>query len=267
MFHLSSNHHYYVFFFESSKIKSLSAIPKLFDVRSDFKIIPIGKNKNLEFCHLQLELNKVYGSESVLQLNMSQTKKDGPFYWYDFYIGKIDISDKRYFFICYPYNKLGKFLENSFHAKSVQTTFYKPELEKVLDYMRSRNTKGLSKIEKQGFIADITRYSAEVKENDNTANRVNIIGENPLKSKTFDILNSADGITVETVSLKLRCKQLEIGEVELSFDRLGNYRFWLRRNSQNANVPVIPYAFKFLMEIAPLKATNFISSNTLLENE
>jgi hypothetical protein len=263
---IASNHHYYVLFFESEKIKTLSSIGKLFDVRNDFQITTVGKNKDLEFCHMQLEIEKRYGSEAVLLFNLSR-KKTGSFYWYDFYIGKIDISGMRYFFVCYPYNRLGKFLQDSFQNKSIQTTFYRPELETILEYIRGRNVKGLSKIEKQGFVADITKYSAEVKERDDKANRINISGENPLKSKTFDILRSADEISVETVSLKLRCKQLEIGEVELSFDRLGNYRFWLKRNAQKVNVPVIPFAFKFLMEIAPLQQTNFISTNTLLESE
>lgn len=264
---IASNHHYYVFFFQSAKIKNFKLIAQIFDVVSDFEIITFDKNKEMEICHLQLELDKSYGSESVLELNQSKTKKGSSFYWYDFYIGKIKLNEKEYFLICYPYSKLGKFLEKCFNLKSIQTTFYKPDLEKILDYMRHRNNKGLSSVEQNGFIADITRYSAQVKEDQDMANKINIIGENPLKSKTFEILNSGEGITMETVSLKLRCKQLEVGDVELSFDRLGNYRFWLKRNAQKSSLPTIPFAFKFLMEIAPLQASNFISTNTFLENE
>lgn len=264
---IASNHHFYVLFFESQKIKTLSSISSIFNNRSQYEIISIKKNRNLDFCHLQLELNKLYGTENVLKLNLSKNKKGGPFYWYDFYIGKIDLNEIRYFYICYPYNRLGKFLENCFHSKSIQTTFYKPKLEKVLAYMQDRSHIGISLMEKNGFNGDITRYSAVVSEAEDKANKINIIGQNPLKSKTFEILNAAEGISIETIALKLKCLQLDIGEIDLSFDRLGNYRFWLKRKAQGSSIPTIPFAFKFLMEIAPLESSEFISSNTLLENE
>jgi hypothetical protein len=264
---ISSNHHYYLFFFESSKLKTLSSVTSIFGNNNSYEIISFGKNKEMEFCHLQLEIDKLFGSESVMALNISKTKKGGPFYWYDFYIGKIDLNEKKFFFICYPYNRLGRYLVDIFHSKSVQTIFYKPKLEDVLDYMKNRNNKGLSQVEKSGFNADITKYSARITEDDNRANRINIIGENPLKSKTFEILSSEKDIGIETISLKLRCSQVNVGDIELSFDSIGNYRFWLKKYAQKTSIPVIPFGFKFLMEIAPLQQSDFISINTFLENE
>jgi len=263
---IASNHYYYVFFFAAPKIKTLSSIPDLFDFEADHKIISSDKNRQWEFCHFQLELDKMYGSEAVLVMNKSKKKEN--YYWYDFYVGKIELEGKKYYYTCYPYSKLGKFLERSLREKSIQPVFYKPDLQGVLDYMKTRNNTGLSVIENAGFSADIVRYSGEVTEDETQANRVNIIGANPLKSKTYEILSRPENeIGIVTISLKLKCKQEKIGDIELSFDRLGNYRFWLRKFAQDTSIPVIPYAFKFLMEIAPLESSNFISQNTLLENE
>lgn len=268
---ISSNHHYYVFFFELTNMSSLSNIASIFDCESDFEIFKVDSSSELDFCHLQLELDKIYGSEAVLLLNKNPKKKnpkDKFYYWYDFYIGSLYLDNKKIYYVCYPYSGLGKFLTTSFQAKSIKTVFFKPQLALVLEYMAHRNISGISIAEKNGFTADITKYAAQVKDDENKANKVTILGENPLKSKTFEILNRKDqGISIETVSLKLSCKQENVGEIELSFDKLGNYRFWLKKNAQEITIPSIPFAFKFLMEVAPLERSTFISSNTLLENE
>jgi hypothetical protein len=265
---ISSNHHYYVFFFQSTKIKNLSAIPILFDNKLGFEVVKFKKNRELDFIHLQIEINNCYGSPLLLGLNITRkNKSEGNFYCYDLYIGKIEIEGQIYFYICYPYNRLGKYLEKNFHGKSVQTIFYKPGLEKVLEYMQQRSNKGLSRMEKSGFNANIVRYSAKVKDDQSAANKVSIVGENPLKSITYEILKADDRIKIETRTLKLRCKQMDLGELEFSFDRLGNYRFWLKVSEFDSNVPMVPFAFKFLMEVAPLEKSNFISTNTLLEND
>ena len=262
---IASNHHFYILFLESTKIKNLVGLVKFFGEKSDYKLY---KSKGNEFCHLQLELDKAYGSEVLLQMNISKDKKSTPKYWYDFYLGKVDLNGKNCFYICYPYMKLAKYLDQCFFSKSLNTIYYKPNMSEIINYFKNRDINGLSIIETNGVNTDITKYSAEVTESDvlKSKTRVNIAGENPLESTVYGLISQSESVNIETTSMKLRCQEVEYGEFELSFDRLGNYRFWLKKNMQNSVIPIIQISFKFLMDIAPMQGDNLISSNTLLEN-
>lgn len=263
---ISSHHHFYVFFVSSPKLRSLKGLAELFDFPSSFEIKSFNKKKELSYCHLQLGLPKAYGNELLFEANKKKLKNGDTIFWHDFYLGRFTISNNEYYYICYPYNKLGKLLENCLHEKNVFTNFYKPNVEEVLTYMKKRKNNRNTEPEKEGLYVEITKFTAQVEEEGN-ANKINLIGNNPLNSRAFDVLKTDLGISIETVSLKLNCNLDQVGNVDLSFDRLGNYRFWLRRDSQEITLPVIPSAFRFLMQITPLKTSSFVSKNTLLEND
>lgn len=263
---IASSHHYYVVFVESTQVKTLASLMKIFDSDPTFEYIKMDAPKQELPIHLQLEIDECYGSESLLQINKSRTRKGTTTYWYDFYIGKVPNQKNPIFYICYPYSRVARFLESSFDSNNISRHFYKPKVNKVLEFMKSRGTKDLLGLEKQGFELDITKYTAEIKDEAN-ANKVNLIGDNPLDSRIFQLLENDKSITIEATALKLKCKNINIGELEMSFDRLGNYRFWLKRDLQKKSVPIISFLFQFFAEIDSLEQSRFISTRTLLEDE
>jgi len=259
---ISSSHHYYLAFFESTQLKSINKIVDLFPVNPK----SISLNPGSEgFSHLQEEIGSLYGSEILLAKNKGRDRKGIPHYWYDFYYGFVD-QERKIYFICYPYSKLSRFLERGFDEKALKPNFFKANVEKVLEHMRNRGKKTISRIERQGFEIDITKYTAEVKEEAN-ANKVSLVGANPLNSRIFDVLNDDKSITIEATALKIKCRKDKIGEIELAFDRLGNFRFWLKKNSQEVTLPMIKFVFQFFSEISSLDKTQFLSRHTFLEDE
>jgi hypothetical protein len=259
---LATSHHFYLVFFDTFKDVPLSSLLSLFDAPKDHEKISLLENKKDFVLHFQLELKKAYGIESVLLAN--RNKKTGGF-WYDFYLGKSYESGTTYYYICYPYALLGKYIENAFIDKKVKRVFLKPQVKDVLSYMKKRQTKNRPKIDLHNLQTDIVKYSARVTEESN-ANRINIIGANPLDSRVFDILNKDDEIQIEPISLKIKCVKEEIGKIEISFDKLGNCRFWLTKDTEE-KFSLIPYLLKFYLSIGAIDKSSFISSYSLLEDE
>lgn len=253
---IATSHYYYVSFFDSPQIKSISAITKL--IADKFEIEPVStKSKNL--FHLQILLEgKAYGAESVLNGNRV-IKKDKTFYWYDIYIGKVESSPNIYF-ICFPYNKLKYYIANLFEDNSVEPNYHKPKVKEVLEKMES----GYQSTDRS-LTVQISKYTAKVKDEAN-ASRVNIIGENPLNSKVYNLLKKHK-VGLTTTSLKLRCSKVGAGHIEISFDRIGNYRFWIKRDSAETSLPLLTNAYSFFSDMGVLEIDSYMSFQTLLETD
>lgn len=214
--------------------------------------------------HIQIEIEGAYGNEVLLRPNKSLKRKGC--YWYDLYVGQITSLNNVYF-ICYPYSKLSKYLEEILKKKSPFPVFHKTNVNKVLEYMRQKNSKPPLRLKKEGFEPEITKYTAEVKESAD-ADRVNLMGSNPLNSTIFEVLNNNENISIEATALKVKCDIKKVNwNMELSFDRLGNYRFWLKRDLQASTLPMINYVYRFFSEISSIEKNNYLSIHTFLENE
>ncbi len=258
---ISSSHHYYVIFFDAHKINSINDIVHAISDPVESEEIVV---KNRKYRHIQVLIDRRYGSENALIGNMKR-KGDSVYYWYDMYIGKTEIEGKKIFFVAYPYFKLRNYLEGIFADASLKPNYFKAKLKEVMEYMKGED-RAASKNPTEGFDAEIIKYSAAIKDSEN-ASKINLSGINPLNSRAFDILNQDSKITVSTTSLKLRCSKLGIGSLEISFDKLGNYRFWIKRDSANVAVPMVPYAFNFFKDINALLEDGYIGNQTLLEDE
>jgi len=260
---LSSSHFYYLVFLESDQIKSIQDIFAIFKGNQQKERINSGKNET-SFYHLQIEIGKALGSESVLSLNSSRSQDGISYFWYDFYIGEI-LNAKNQFIICYPYIKLGKYLDDRLNDAKIKRKILKPSVEKVLEYMKENEIdKNTTKAENQGLVVEITKYSAAVK--DDSISRVNIAGSNPLSSRVYELLSNDDRIGIEPLSLKLNCSK-DAENLDLSFDKLGNLRFWIKRDSEhNLNI-VLNASHEYFGEISAFEESSYISKLTLLEDE
>jgi hypothetical protein len=215
------------------------------------------------FTFAQLALNRPYGTDSVTQKIEEENKST--IYLYDLYLGEVKSDRRSYFYLSYPYARLGKILDESFKGKILKTII-KPVVPTVLHYMQNRGVIGLTKIEHDRLNIDITKYSAEITEEAN-ANRINISGKNPLNSHVYDILNKDPQVFLKPISLKLKCIIDEVGMIELAFDKLGNMKFWLRQNGQQNILSILPTTLEFFSEIKALKGSPYINSLSLLEDE
>lgn len=258
---IESSHHFYVTFFNDSKLKSYRDVVAIFS--SDIETEQFKNGKEI-FIHAQILLERRYGSENALIGNQEQIKGK-LFYRYDLYIGKIDIDDKRVFFIAYPYFKLRDFLNKLFVEKQIQPKYYKLDLNLVMDYMKGKE-RTFANDTVLGWKAEIIKYTAGIKDS-REASKINLSGENPLNSRAFEILNNDDELVVTTNSLKLRCIKDGVGTLELSFDKLSNYRFWIKNSGEMQTVPVVPYAFAFFNNVNALLESSSIANLTMLEDE
>jgi len=263
---ISSSHHFYVIYIEASGIHSVNDLLDFIKEDKDVNKVHFIDDQNKFYYHAQIQLNYALGSENILQQNKAGVKNGKQYYWYDLYLGEVHLDGKKYFFLCYPYNRIGKILDEYFTASKLSKKVLKPDVNIVLDYMKNRGISGLTKTEIEGFLVDITKYSAEIKEEIH-ANRINIIGNDPLNSRVFDLLSQDDQISIEALSLRLKCVDQNQGTVELAFDRLGNFRFWLKRDAQSKVMPILPISMQFFTEIKALKESSYINSFTLLEDE
>jgi hypothetical protein len=257
---LASSHHFYLVLIESDEIQSLTGLMSLIPDNKQFELIPIEGQKS--YIHLQVEINKVYGSERVLQANISR-KDDPSYFWYDFYLGELNLNGKTGYFICYLYSKLGKYLDNCFNTK-IKKNIFKSDVESVLSYLET-TLKAYEVEEKNGLLVSISKYSAQITEL-RKSNKMNIIGSNPLGSKVFEVLSNTEGIELVPISLKLRFKAGGY-YVQLGIDKLGNFRFWLYHDGQAHQLPMIPLIINFFNDINSIENSTFINTNTLLEDD
>lgn len=258
---LTSLHHYYVVFFEAKELTSPLEIFKLFHVSKNKETNPT-KDGSGSVLHFQLELPKAFGSLSILSTNKATEIDNVQNYWYDFYAGEIIISKRKFFYISYPYVKLGKYIESHLSSNRIRRVLYKPQMTSVMDFMKLHDGQYVHK----SFKADIIKYTASIME-DNNANKINILGRNPLKSSVYKLLSEAQNIAFETTSLKMQCFDKDTGSLELAFDRLGNYRFWVGYEKDIEVYSTLPSVFRFLYRENLLEEDTFFNSFTLLEGD
>ena len=220
--------------------------------------------KTKQYYHVQVLINRRYGAENAIGGNAVK-KGEETFYWYDLYVGKIDSEGRRIFFVSFPYFKLRRYFEKLFKGANIIPNYYKPQLVKVLDYMKSDN-RGATYDSKEKFSAEIIKYTAAILDSDN-ASKISLTGDSPLDSRAYAILSNDEKLKVNTTSLKLRCTKVDLGQLEISFDRLGNYRYWIKWKAANNTVPIVPYAFEFFKRLKALHVDEYIGNQTLLENE
>ncbi|MDF2190556.1 hypothetical protein [Paraflavitalea sp. CAU 1676] len=271
---IATSHHYYLLFFESEKLRNWNSIPEVFDRHYECEVLSGSKSKGDGLFHMQMEFESPFGSETLLTSNISRKVKGSVYYWYDFYYGKVN-PDSSVWFLCFPYSKFSKYIEKSFKEKGIFPKFLKSNVPSVLSYLKDRvNGERVTSIERKGFNIDITKYTAEVKESAN-ANKVSLLGVNPLNSKIYDVLNSSTEISIEATALRVKCDLLHKdidkkgakGQIELSFDRIGNFRFWLKRETYLEDLALLRYIYLYFSEIKSLEKSTFLSSQNLLDDE
>jgi hypothetical protein len=264
---IASSHYYYIVYLQSDQFKNASDIVNCFDVKKEQEVESFPQNNiAYQYIHLQIELPKSYGAESILFNNKGQLKNGVQFYWYDLYIGEIELDGLTSHYICYPYTKLSTYIDDCFAKKGIKKRILKPDVNIVLAYMKDIAENKRQQISIANLNVEITKYSAEIKEEVN-ANKINIFGTNPLKSRVFKVLSSDSDIVIAPMSLKLLCTLLQVGVIELSFDRLGNFRFWLKKSGQQDALSVLPKSMEFFNLISALVYSSYINSYTLLEDE
>lgn len=259
---LASSHHYYIVFFEAKEVASINEIYKLFSVTKKKEDADL-EVPELQFTHIQLELPGAYGSPLVLAGNMSRKIDNVQHYWYDFYLGAFMVKRKQVFFISYPYVRLGKYIESCLSSNRIRRTLYKPDISRVMEFMKIHE--GNYYYEAEKLKADIKKYTAKVI--DDKTNKIHISGGNPLNSDVFKILSKAKSIKIQPTSLKMNCLIKSRGEIDLSFDKLGNYRFWIPYNKELNSFSTIPSIYKFFVNEQLMLEDTFFNTYTLLEDD
>lgn len=261
---LDSRHFFYVAFFEAPKIKSLNSLIEIF-----------GKNKKAETfdfragddnaIRLAVPLELAYGEDSVMEASRI-TIRGKEYYLYNFYMTRQVVDRKTIYSISFPYKALSNYIEERFFENDIERVYHVPVVENILDHIRYRGENGLSRKEKQGYLFDIIKYSARVKESA-TAKKVSLAGESPLNSTIYDVLSRDTRFKIIPLAMKLKSVYSKIGEFELSFDKLGNYRFWLRRDAQPVALPMLTHTFEYLWETGSVGTSEIMASKSYLEDD
>jgi len=254
---ISTGHHYYLVLFKPTKTITLNKIVKMVgDLSEKIRL----KETNVEVFHLQKSINYLFGSSSLLEKNKDKKVRNGFSYWYDFYIGKMDIKGEIYY-LAFPYKSLQSLLFKEYPSVFTKAEFFTPVVKTVLDAMRHR-----TKTADKELLVEIIKYSAEIEDEVN-ADKVHIVGQNPQYSAVYDLLNNSKNISVKPSSLRLRFWNENIGEIILAFDRLGNYRIWIFKDKINETVAMLPLVFTFFFKIEAVETKSIISAYTTLETD
>jgi hypothetical protein len=254
---IATSHHYFVLLFRSHSIFSINKIVNTIGEASEK--IKFSETKSDSY-HLQRSLDYLYGSSGLLEANKNQKIRNGGYsYWYDFYTGKLDIEGDIYF-IAFPYKQLQTYLFNAFPTIFSKVEFYTPMVKVVLEAMRKKN----KVVSEKELLVEILRYTAEVNDDDNS-DKVHIVGQNPQYSAVYDLLNSTKGIRVNPSSLRLRFWKENVGEIMLSFDRLGNYRIWIYKDKMEEAISMFPTMFQYFFKIKAIETKTTLSSYTTLD--
>lgn len=252
---IATSHHFYIIFIKGLPPKSLKKIISSIQVNKDQEIHYIDKEKKQSYTHLQVELERAYGAIGLLNANKSRVINGQQAYWYDFYLGEFQSGNETMYYLAYPYSKIGKFLEARLSKIPDNIVYSKIKLLPVVDYMKKFKNSG-----KGGILIDIVKYAAEVKED---SNKISIVGRSPLTSNVLKAVESY-GLKADPISVKLKFSE-ELSSFEFAFDRLGNYRFWLKYKGENSTFTTLPKAYEFFKKSNTLEESNYISSYSLLE--
>ncbi len=261
---IASAHHYYVIFFRNEMRLKEAKLFQLFGVPKREKKVVVDKAHSLYYIHFQIELQRAYGAPSMMSLSPSAGADNKPSYWYDVYAANFEHGGEFFTFIAYPYVQMGKLFEKYFDYLPSLTTFFKPKLTPVFELMK--DAKGIIQFLENAASVSVTKYSAQVKEQ-KAATKINIQGDNPLESEVFRIIDTMSTVQLETASLRLQCYRKERGILDLAFDRLGNYRIWIKRDGQDEALSLLSTVFQFFKDKGTLEQSNFITQVSLLEND
>lgn len=259
---ISSAHFFYLIFIKSEKIHSIKELLLGFSEKKQSKKVFFDEDKTESYTHLQIEIPRPYGSPLVLLSNQSRVIAGRQAYWYDFYIGHFQDGKDSIYYMAYPYSKMGKYIENAISDVDRQATYSKLKLSTIVPFLKK-----MKKSNNDGSTINIIKYAGEVKEDDN---RISIIGtktnlgKNPLNSAVLKALEDKN-IVVTPIALKLGYTAVDGKSIQLAFDRLGNYRFWLKTNGQEDVLPAIPKAYGFFKSSNTMEDSLYISSYNLLE--
>jgi len=254
---IASSHHYYVMFLTIEDDPGIDEIAQLIGKR--YK----GKRLSNTIRQTRLSLDEPLGSLSLLVHNKQQASNNTIKYFYDIYIG--NLKKKKSYFLCYPYSSLSKNILEILKGLHTKIYFYAGNVEKVVSFVK-QNLIGQSETALYGpYTLSIVKYSAEVAEESN-AKVVSLTGISPINSNIYDVLNSSASITLTPISLKMSCINTSDKReaIELAFDKLGNYRFWLKRNAQLDVLPLLNLVFSFLSELDAFDYATRLSSSTII---
>lgn len=260
---IATSHNYYVIYLKFERPISLPDIIRCFTVHNRVKSSL--QERNLNYSRFQLELPYLLGLESVLQTNKGGFYDNKDHYWYDFYINNASTDNSKEFFLCYPYAKLSEFIEYCFSSKAIEKLVLKPQVPGLLTYLKIRGSTPLES-QKTNLTLNIIKYSASVQEPN--AKKINIFGDNPLESMVYELVSAHSELNVEPLSLRLKCSVNASEILEISFDKLGNGRFWMKKNNQENTALLLPQIFKLFQEINNgIKESLYINRYNLLESE
>jgi hypothetical protein len=259
---ISSAHHYYLVFTKPEVNYTLNEVYNEFCDKGFSELIL--KSPEAEIYHVQKRYNSKFGSSILLFSNKDIENPN--LVWYDFYIGMLKHGSDQVYFICYPYKNIQKeVLKSNFLSN---TLFYLPNVENVLNYFKHRsNQENLAPTDKEDdFISEIVKYTAELKDDAN-ADRINIIGNNPLNSSIYKFIEANSSISIKHSSMKLKCIRLALGSIDLLFDRHGNFRFWIPKNTIEQTLVMISSVFTFFSEIDAFNLGRELSSYSTIDKE
>ena len=253
---IATSHHYYVVYLRFEKQISLAELIKVLGKNEG--VNEYQQNNHAYYSHIQVELPEMLGIDSVMQPNKGRFNNK-QYYWYDLYLFPIKTSSTCDFFLCFPYNGMNDYIESAFNEYGISFTVLKPQMDAILSYMKKGGAD--APIHKTGFNMEIIKYSASIQEEAN-AKKINIFGENPLNSKVFTLISQpGTGFTIEPLSFKLKCYTgMESGVLEISFDKQGNGRYWLRKSLIDHNMKILPVLFQLMQQISALRGSHFINS-------
>lgn len=265
---LLKNHHYYFLLIDNNSESSLlSLIQKKFEVlHSDTNFV---HDQFITCNHLQIRIDRLLGSLNVLELN--RVSKNNPFsFWYDIFVGDMQIGNKTFEFICYPYKSMEKELVVKIKDFFVANTLLTPVVKKVLDYMRDdenyRKKNGLKDIPSNKYlVSEIRKFSAELLNTDGS-DSVSLSGSNPLKSRIYSIINEHEEISIRPTSMKLYNDDSNIGTIEILFDALGNTRFWIAKDKLVTTITMLQRACTFFSETKSLDEQKYLSKYSLIDD-
>lgn len=270
---ISSSHYYYIALFDNTVVSKADLV-NLYNSKNSKRSIVGGQ----EIIHTQkiYSYSRSLGSLDLLTKRSNKDEGTDSDFWYDYYIGEVLLKGKKLLFVCFPYKKMQTWLVKNPLFKNA--LYYVPHVPRILERMEEQ--KGQEKI---GEIKnEITKYTALVKET-KKAERIHILGRNPLDSSIYESIKGISGIKVRASSLKLKCSHDKKGQIEVSFDKYGNFRFWLpRERSQEELVELdlqetdteyvqalnmIPTLYKTFDSLKFLDTTNKLSTYNTLEEE
>ncbi len=254
---IASLHHYYVVFVKGENIRSLQTLVSLFPKDSRQESIKVPGRRS--FIHIQCEIKRRYGSQAILELNKSKIEDNSQYYWYDFYVGAVEDGQDKVFYICYPYLKLGGYIDKMLKNSTLKMLIFKPVLSLVLKYMK--DNKG--SVVKGTILAEIIKYGAQINDEGTI---ISISGRNPLQSSVYRELEGIKKLNIEPVKLKLKCTNTAVGDIEVSFDRLGNYRYWIGAYNESSTTAMLPDVFNFFKAAKALNEETYINQFSMLEN-